>query len=128
MDQSTKTPVVIPDEVRSYLERLMEEAHVLVVDEKEKEQVVQYLFERLDKFMAAKIVEHMSPEDTEVFIKMNQEKKPQEEINAFLQSHMENPQEVFSKAFIDFRDFYLTGQPDQARPKDDQPLAQTTSN
>lgn len=104
-------PREIPAEIRAFLENLMEEAHVLVVDEKEKEQVVQYLFERLDRYLAAKIAENMSPEDTETFIKMNEEKKPQEEIDAFLQSHMKEPQEVFTRAFVDFRDFYLTGQP-----------------
>ncbi|HXS15165.1 MAG TPA: hypothetical protein VN711_03490 [Candidatus Saccharimonadales bacterium] len=113
-NKSQKNPIVIPAEIRAYLERLMEDAHVLVVDEKEKDEVVMYLFEKLDKYMAAKIVENMKPEDTESFIKMTEEKKPQEEIDAFIQSHMENPQEVFTRAFVDFRDFYLTGQSDTA--------------
>lgn len=122
---SDKKSLVIPQEIRAYLERLMEDAHVLVVDEKEKDEVVMYLFERLDKYMAAKIVENMKAEDTEAFIKMTEEKKPQEEIDAFIQSHMENPQEVFTRAFVDFRDFYLTGQSSAA---ENAPDGKTSSN
>ena len=110
VNKLSKKPLIIPAEIRSYLERIMEDAHVLVVDEKEKDDLVMYLFEKLDRFMAAKIVENMKTEDTETFIKMTQDKKPQEEIDAFIQSHIENPQGVFARAFVDFRDFYLTGQ------------------
>lgn len=106
----------IPAEIRAFLQGIMEEAHVIVVDDQEKEQVIQYLFDRLDKYIAAKIIENMSAEDTEAFIKMNEEKKPQEEIDVFLQEHMKDPQEVFSRAFVDFRDFYLTGQPNAGQP------------
>ena len=100
----------IPVEIRAYLEDLITEAQVPVFDDKAKDELVQYLFERLDRFLAAKIVENMSPEDTEAFIKMNEEKKSREEIDQFIKDHMQNAQEVFTRAFVDFRDFYLTAQ------------------
>jgi len=109
-----KPTVVIPPEIRAYLEGLIQEANVPAFDEKIREDLIQYLFERLDKYLAAKIVENMAPVDTDTFIQMNKDKKPQEEIQAFINSHMKDPQEVFTKAFIDFRDFFLTGQ--QAQP------------
>lgn len=115
-----KPTLVIPPEIRTYLEGLIQEANVPVFDEKLREDLIQYLFERLDKYLAAKIVENMTPEDTESFIQMNKDKKPQEEIQAFVNSHMKEPQEVFTKAFIDFRDFFLTGQNAQ------QEIAQST--
>ena len=102
--------IVIPQEIRNYLESLIAEANVPVFDEKAKEDLVRYLFDKLDKFLAVKIVENMSPEDTDAFVKLNQEKKPREEIDAYIKAHMKNPEEVFTRAFIDFRDFYLTGQ------------------
>lgn len=102
--------VPIPPEIQAYLEGLIQEAKVPVFDDKQKQELVGYLFDRLDKFLAAKIVENMKPEDTEAFIKMNEDKKPREEIDAFIKAHMQNPQEVFTRAFVDFRDFYLTGQ------------------
>ena len=103
--------IAIPPEIQSFLEALIKEANIPVNDDKAKEELVRYLFDKLDKFLAAKIVENMKPEDTEAFIKMNEEGKSREEIDAFIKEHMENPQEVFTRAFIDFRDFYLTGQP-----------------
>lgn len=102
--------VAIPQEIRNYLESLIQEANVAVFDEKTKEDLVQYLFEKLDKYLAAKIVENMTEEDTKEFIKLNQEKKSKEEIDNFINAHMKEPQDVFTRAFIDFRDFYLTGQ------------------
>ena len=109
MDSQNQKPA-IPQEIRNYLESLIVEANVTVFDEKTKEDLVQYLFGKLDRYLAAKIVEHMNPDDTKEFIRLNQEKKSQEEINHFLEGHMDNPQDVFTRAFIDFRDFYLTGQ------------------
>lgn len=103
-------PVQIPVEIRAYLEDLIIEAQVPVMDDKAKEELIQYLFERLDRFLAAKIVENMTPEDTETFIKMNEEKRPREEIDQFIKDHMQDAQEVFTRAFVDFRDFYLTAQ------------------
>lgn len=104
------TAVQIPVEIRAYLEDLIAEAQVPVFDDKAKDELVQYLFERLDRFLAAKIVENMKPEDTETFIKMNEEKKSREEIDQFIKDHMQNAQDVFTRAFVDFRDFYLTAQ------------------
>lgn len=109
MDKKRKI-IVIPQEIRNYLESLIHEANVAVFDEKTKEELVQYLFEKLDRYLAAKIVENMSSDDTKEFIKLNQEKKSREEIDAYINGHMKNPQDVFTRAFIDFRDFYLTGQ------------------
>lgn len=108
--QNPTQPVPIPPEIQAYLEGLIQEANVPVFDDKAKQELVNYLFDKLDKFLAAKIVENMSPEDTETFIKMNEDGKGREEIDAFIKEHMKDPQEVFTRAFIDFRDFYLTGQ------------------
>lgn len=108
-----RNTVTVPQEIRNYLESLIHEANVAVFDEKTKEDLVQYLFNKLDRFLAAKIVENMSAEDTKEFIKLNQEKKSKEEIDAYINAHMQNPQEVFTRAFVDFRDFYLTGQESQ---------------
>lgn len=107
--QSTQV-IPIPSEIQAYLESLIQEANISATEDKAKEELVRYLFDKLDKFLAAKIVENMTPEDTEAFIKLNEEGKSREEIDTFIKEHMQNPQEVFTRAFIDFRDFYLTGQ------------------
>ena len=108
------SPIQIPVEIRAYLEDLIMEAQVPVENDSAKEDLTQYLFERLDRFLAAKIVENMKPEDTETFIKMNEEGKSREEIDNFIREHMQNAQEIFTRAFVDFRDFYLTAQANTA--------------
>ncbi len=119
--------VQIPVEIRAYLEDLIAEAQVPVFDDKAKEDLVQYLFERLDKFLAAKIVENMTPEDTETFIKMNEDKKSREEIDDFIREHMTDAQDVFTKAFIDFRDFYLTAQSNPAPTENATPTTSSST-
>lgn len=109
--QQAQQPIPhIPDEVRSYLEEVIVQAKLPVFDDETKKQLVQELFIRLDKFLALKIVENLSPEDVETFAKMNTEKKPQEEIDAFIAEHIPDADLMFEQAFVDFRDFYLTAQ------------------
>ncbi|MDE2591073.1 MAG: hypothetical protein KGL95_15555, partial [Patescibacteria group bacterium] len=46
----------------------------------------------------------------EQFIKLNEEGKSREEIDAFIAEHIPDAQGMFTQAFVDFRDFYLTAQ------------------
>jgi hypothetical protein len=72
-----------------------------------KEQVIQELFFQLDNYLASVITDNLSPEDLEVFIKMNEEKKSKEEIEGFIKEKLPNAQEIFTNAFATFRDLYL---------------------
>jgi hypothetical protein len=100
----------IPQEVREYLEEIIAQAQIPVFDDETKKQVVTDLFGRLDKYLALKIAENLSEDNVNIFVQMNQDKKPQEEIDAFIQQHIPNAQDMFEQAFVDFRDFYLTAQ------------------
>ena len=110
--QSTPLPqdVQIPVEVQVFLEDLINEANIPVFDDATKQQIVRDLFDRLDKFIAMKIADNLSEEDTEAFIKLNEEGKSREEIDAFIAEHIPDAQGMFTQAFVDFRDFYLTAQ------------------
>jgi hypothetical protein len=72
-----------------------------------REEMIKELFARLDNFITATLVEKLSPEDTESFIKMNEEKKSKEEIEKFLQEKLPNAGETMTNAFMEFRDLYL---------------------
>lgn len=69
--------------------------------------MIKELFARLDNFIASAVIEKLPPENLDEFIKMNEEKKPQAEIEKFLKDNMPNSQDVFANAFSEFRDLYL---------------------
>lgn len=107
MDTSSQTQEM-PAQIRGFLEDLLTQSGITPIDEQMKEEMLKDLFQRLDKFLASKIVQNLTDADLEVFMKMNEEGKPQEDIDAFLKEHMPNAQEVFANAFGEFRDLYVS--------------------
>ncbi len=99
--------MTIPAEVRTYLEGLLADANIIFKDDGVREEMIKELFARLDQYLAGIIVENMPDEHLEAFMKMNEENKTKEESEAFIKEKMPNSQEVFAKAFADFRALYL---------------------
>jgi len=97
----------IPAEVKTFLEGLLNDANVQFKDDAVREEMIKELFARLDQYLASAIVEYMPDEHLEAFMKMNDENKPREEVEAFIKDKIPNAQEVFAKTFADFRDLYL---------------------
>lgn len=97
----------MPPEIRQFLEQLLQEAEMLTLDDETKEEMLKELFFQLENYLSSVIVENLSPEDLEVFIKMNNEKKSKEEIEQFITEKVPNVQEIFSNAFVEFRKMYL---------------------
>lgn len=97
----------IPTEVRTFLEGLLNDAGMTTLDEGMHEEMVKELYARLDNYMTSVIVDNLPAEHLDAFIKMNEEKKPRNEVEQFLKEKMPNATEVFAKAFADFRDLYL---------------------
>lgn len=106
-DQQAPPQLVIPAEVRTFLEGLVNDAGMTTLDEGMREEMVKELYARLDNYMTSAIVDNLPAEYLDAFIKMNEEKKPREEVEEFLKEHMPNATEVFAKAFADFRALYL---------------------
>lgn len=98
----------IPQEIRSFLENLLQDAG-MTLDDSMKEEMVKELYARLDNFITAAIVDNMPEDKIEEFISLNEQKKPKEEVEQFIADNMPNAQEVFTKAFTDFRSLYLSG-------------------
>lgn len=110
MDKTQPNQTVkIPEDTREYLESLIADAKMTTLDENMHEQVVQQLYKRLDNFLASIVVDNMSPENLDAFMKMNEEGKSPEEIEAFLKNSMPNAQQVFAQAFVEFRSMFLGG-------------------
>jgi len=99
--------VQIPDDIREYLNNILQEAGMLTLDDQMREGMIQELYYQLDNYLASIMVKSLEPEDLETFIKMNEEKKSKEEIENFVTEKVPNSQEVFSNALIEFRRLYL---------------------
>ena len=100
--------LVIPPDINVFLTGLLEDAGITPVDEIMKEELITELFARLDNFITTTIIDNMPEEHIDAFLKMNEDKKPQKEIEEFLKGKMPNYQTVFAQAFSDFRDLYLS--------------------
>jgi len=109
MDIAQKS-LVVPEEIKAYLEDIVVQAKIPVQDEASREQVIQDLFLRLDKYIAIKLAEHLTEDQAKQFVAMQQEGKPQEEVDAFITTNIPNADQMFANIFVDFRDFYLSGQ------------------
>ncbi|MCL4418994.1 DUF5663 domain-containing protein [Patescibacteria group bacterium] len=106
--QNQAQKLEIPQEIRNYLDGLLKDAGMTTLDDAMREEMIKELFARLDNFIASAIIEKLPPENLDEFIKMNEEKKSQAEIEQFLKDKMPNAQEVFANAFSDFRNLYLS--------------------
>lgn len=106
--------IEIPAEIRGFLEGLIQDSERIYEPEMQEE-MIKELFIRLDSFIISAIIEHMPPEHLDEFIRLNDENKPKEEIEQFVKKTMPNAEEVFSKAFVDFRELYLNNAGDAAQ-------------
>ncbi|HSA83695.1 MAG TPA: DUF5663 domain-containing protein [Patescibacteria group bacterium] len=117
MDQS----VPIPNELRQFLEGIINYAHPTGIDAQVKEEIMQELFYQLDNYLANVITENLTDEDLDTFVKMNEEKKPRAEIENFVKEKIPNAQEVFTQAFVHFQKMYLekidAARADQSKPQ-----------
>lgn len=108
MNDQTNTEE-IPVELKQFLEGILLEANMSLVDDSLKEEMLKELFVQLDQHIASVILEKLPQEQIEAFIKLNEEQKPKEEIEAFLREHIPNITDVMSNAFAEFRELYLEG-------------------
>ncbi|MDO8619025.1 MAG: hypothetical protein Q7R49_03740 [Candidatus Daviesbacteria bacterium] len=101
------TNQAIPPEIRTFLENLLTDANITPLDEAMKEEMIGQLYVKLDSFVMTTVVENLPPEYMDEFIRLNEENRPKEEIDTFMADKIPNSQDVFAKAFLDFRDLYL---------------------
>lgn len=98
--------IEIPAEIRSFLDSILNDAN-MSVEGTLREEMIKELYARLDEYLTTIIVDNLPAEHLEDFIKLNEEKRSREEIDAYLREKMPNAQEIFAKGFADFRQLYL---------------------
>ena len=97
----------IPQEMRAYLEAVLEEADLLILNSEEREQIIQTMYRQLDLFLLTRILEELPEDKLEAFEKLDEEKANITQIEDFIRSSVPNAKEVFEKAYEDFRELYL---------------------
>jgi Protein of unknown function (DUF5663) len=114
----------IPEEIRAYLEGILEDGEMVLRDEA-KEKMMQQLFVELNRFLLTKVVQVLPQEKMEAFVKLNESNPAPEKITEYLQQNLPNAQEVFQQAFEEFREIYLDGV-DTSREKQNKEKADPT--
>lgn len=99
----------IPDEVKSFLSGLLDDAGMTDLDPDMREEMIMELYVRLDNYLVSVIVDNMPDDQLDAFAKLNEEKKPREEIEKFVNEKIPNATAVFADAFAKFREMYLGG-------------------
>jgi hypothetical protein len=99
--------VEVPQEMRAYLEAVLEEADLLILNEEEREQIIQNMYRQLDLFLLTRILENLPEEKLEAFEKLDEDKANITQIEDFIRSSVPNAKELFEKAYEDFRELYL---------------------
>jgi hypothetical protein len=68
-----------------------------------REEMIKELTGRLNMFIISEIIEHMPKQYLEGFTNLYEQKRPQAEINRFIEEHVPNARQVFSDIFVKFR-------------------------
>lgn len=93
--------------IKQYLEQLLVDAGQGDLPKEVREQLLLDLNQRLEQRLILAAVEGM-PEAKQAEFQALAEKKPTaEQVQAFINEHVANPEAVFKKAFEEFRAIYL---------------------
>jgi hypothetical protein len=117
--QSAQPQIQIPQDIRGFLEDILLTSDMVPENDIMHEIMLQQIFDRLDKFVAIRLVELLSDEDAEAFIKLNEAKASKEEIDKFIEEHIPNAKEAFVKILLDFKDAYTSELAPQAETKNE---------
>jgi len=111
----------IPQEVREYLDSLLQDAGMTGFDPVMHDAMINELYVRLDKFLIGKVVEFLPEDKLDEFAKLNEETDDPQKIQEYLSANLPNAQDVFINAFGQFRDIYLEGVRSAVSSNDNQP-------
>lgn len=106
MTANQKQQIQIPGEIRAYLEELLEEGNIMVRDEI-KEKMLGELFIELDNYLRTKVFQYLPQDKQKEFIEFAKTNPAPEAVTDYLQKNLPDVQEIFAKAFDEFREMYL---------------------
>jgi len=101
------TPSQVPAEMKAFLQGILDEADILILDDVEKEAVIQNMYFQLDAFLLEQVIAALPDEKIEEFSTLSEEEGSVEKVQAFIESALPNAKEIFEKAYEEFRQWYL---------------------
>ncbi len=107
VNQTHPSTLQINPDVRTFLEGLLEDAGMHPLDDDMKEEMLKELYARLDTYINSVIADNLPADKLDQFIKLNEGKRPRNEIEEYLKTNIPNHGQVFAMAFAEFRDLYL---------------------
>lgn len=98
---------VIPAEIDTYLDRLLEETHGTALPEKLQADMKRDLYGRLQNHLLVSLIQALPNEHSDAFDALMITEPEQEEVQRFFSTHIPNTSEVVASAMLEFRDIYL---------------------
>lgn len=97
----------IPEDIRVFLLRMLTDANMVGIDDKETEDMLLDQYQKLTRFLIAKILQNLESKDAATFLELEKNGLTPEIIQAFLFDHVPNAQEVFAASLAQFHDFFV---------------------
>ena len=102
MDNQALNPAVA-----EFIDRLIAEKNFPDLTPEVKEEIKRDLTQRLDDFIAAKLIAALSDENVLKFEEMLKQGKPESEIQTFITTNVPNFTEFLTQVLSEFREVYL---------------------
>src|SRR3954465_2866343 len=97
---------IIPPEIQTFLEKLLEDKKIKVSDEL-KEMMISDLYDRLEVRFYQIIIEHLSPNELDNLSEVAE--GGQDEVRSFLRKNIKDIDKLFAEAMDEFREAFLAG-------------------
>lgn len=95
------------ESVLAYIEKLIDEKKYPDLMPEAREEMKKDLIVRLDDFIASRIIAGLSDEDVVQFEQMLKNNTPEEQIQQFVSTHIEDFSAFLTNIFLEFRALYL---------------------
>lgn len=101
--------VLIPPDIKIFLEGLLEEADLLILNDEMYDTILKSMYLQLDQHLLGRVLEALPEDRLEGFIALDATEKTSDPatVQDYLEKHLPDAKDVFAKAFADFRTMYL---------------------
>ena len=100
------TATIDPD-IRLFLDDLLDEKGIFFSSPETREQMIQDLYVRLEKFILLTLAKELSPEDGNQLLQLIENQAPKSTIQAFLQLKIPDLNNKMANVLLQFKSIYL---------------------
>lgn len=109
LDENALKQVIIPPDIKIFLERILEEADLLLLDDETYNTILKSMYLQLDQHLLGRILEALPEDKLEGFIALDAAEKTSnpQAVQDYLEKNLPQAKDIFAKAFEDFKTMYL---------------------